>query len=329
MAEENSTDGAQSGDAPREDSIARLINLAGPRPTVPEDVQARVRASVRAEWRRVTVRRRTPRWMLPAALAASVVLAAVLAGLFLANDAEPIATVAVAYELTQESGTPLATGDPVFAGDTIVTGPNGAALGFPNGLSLRFAGQTTATLNAADEITIVAGRIYADTGPSVRDERRITVNTPVGSASDRGTQFVVGYDDLAMTVAVRRGSVDVSGRRASWTADAGQKLTVQPDEEAVFDEVGPQDGFWDWTAALAPVFDIENRSIFDFLNWAAQETGRDLVFANDSVRRAAMASTLSGSIAGFTPSEAIEAVLPTTRFEVRIESQRMFVAVAQ
>lgn len=329
MADENSTNGNRGGDAPREDSIARLISLAGPRPAIPEDVQARVHDAVRAEWRQATARPRAPRWVLPFAMAASLVLAAILVGRFVGSDAEPVATIVLAQGVAQESGATLAPGDPVFAGDTLTTGVRGAALAFPNGMSLRLAGHTTATLEAVDEISIVAGRLYADTGFLQREERLLTVHTPLGSASDRGTQFAVRYEDGAMSVAVRKGSVDVAARRASWTAEAGQRLTLQPGRAAEFDEIAAHDPFWDWAASLAPVFDIDRRSVFDFLSWAARETGRELVFASDSVRLAAMGSTLSGSISGLTPSEAIDAVLPTTRFEVRVDGREMIVAMTE
>lgn len=329
MADDNSTNRKRGGDAPREDSIARLISLAGPRPVIPEDVQARVHDAVRAEWRQSAAQPRVRRWVLPFAMAASLALAAILVGRFPGSDVEPVATIALAQGLTQESGPPLASGDPVFAGDTLTTSARGAALAFPNGLSLRLAGHTTATLDAADEISIVAGTLYADTGFLQREERLLTVHTPLGSASDRGTQFAVRYQDGAMSVAVRKGSVDVAARRASWTAEAGQRLTLQQGGAAEFDEIAPHDPFWDWAASLAPLFDIDNRSVFDFLSWAARETGRELVFASDSVRLAAMGSTLSGSISGLTPSEAIDAVLPTTGFEVRMDGQEMIVAMME
>ena len=112
MAEEHSTKRASGGEPPREDSIARLIGLAGPRPPIPADVRARVHTAVRAEWREAAVRRRAPKWVLPAALAASFALAAVLGGRFLAPESQPVATIALAHGMTQASGARLAAGDP-------------------------------------------------------------------------------------------------------------------------------------------------------------------------------------------------------------------------
>jgi hypothetical protein len=81
-----------------DETIERLLRLAGPRAPIPEDIEARVydrvhrewRAAsqqpdgarvyhfVRHEWEKDTAKRRYLRWALPAALAASVVIAVTL-----------------------------------------------------------------------------------------------------------------------------------------------------------------------------------------------------------------------------------------------------------
>jgi hypothetical protein len=54
------------------------------------------------------------------------------------------------------------------------------------------------------------------------------------------------------------------------------------------------------------------------------------VFATDSARLAATSTRLSGSVAGLTPVEAVEAVQPTvSRFEFRVDEQRVTVSLAQ
>jgi hypothetical protein len=63
----------------------------------------------------------------------------------------------------------------------------------------------------------------------------------------------------------------------------------------------------------------------EFLNWAARESGMELVFEDDELRMAAMRTDLHGSIASFTPLEAIASVLATTSFRHRIESGRIYI----
>lgn len=329
--DERSAKGDSGGSGlPNDETIARLMRLAGPRDPIPADVGERVHATAKREWRRAVARRRARRWAVPAALAASLVLALFVGTRIAPIDGARVATVVTAGSNAGRQATPLAPGDPVHAGDAISTGGRGVSLAFDNGLSLRLAAHTTATINDTDEVTVASGRIYADTGSSIRDERRITVHTEIGSATDHGTQFVVGYSGGAMTVAVREGSVAVSARHASYTTVAGEKLVLQPGQEAVRSELAPYDPAWNWAAALAPAFDIEGRAVSDFLAWAARETGRELVFASDSARLAARATYLSGTVSGLTPPEAIEAVRPTIpRFDVRVDDRRILVSLVR
>jgi hypothetical protein len=102
-------------------------------------------------------------------------------------------------------------------------------------------------------------------------------------------------------------------------------LTLKANDDVVFDKVTPYDDAWDWTETLAPTFEIENRPLADFLKWAARETGRELVFENDDTRLAAMSTRLHGSVSGFTPSEAVASVLPTTSFEYSIDERRILI----
>ena len=330
MVDEHSANGASAGEgSPGDDSIAKLMRLAGPRPAVPQEIRERVHATVKREWHDSVARRRVRRWAIPATIAASVVLAAVLGGRLLPVDVSPVATVAVLAGTTVQPAR-LRAGDPVYPGDSITTGDSGLSLAFENGVSLRLAARTAATVEAMDEITVAVGTVYADTGRSVRADRTITVHTDIGSATDHGTQFAVGYREGTMSVAVREGSVEIDARRASYSAEAGEKLTFRGDEEPRYTKLPPHDSSWDWAAALAPSFDIDQRPVIDFLRWVARETGRELVFATDSVRLAAMATRLSGSVAGLTPSEAIEAVRPTVpRFEFRVDERRVIVKLAQ
>jgi ferric-dicitrate binding protein FerR (iron transport regulator) len=326
--ERTTNDAAAASDPPREDSIAQLMRMAGPRPAVPPDAYTRVHASVKREWRSAAAARRTRRWAIPAALAASVIIALVLGGRMLPMDRAPVATVAATAGAGMQVH--MGPGDIVYAGDSITTGESGLSLSFDNGLSLRLAANTSVTVEAIDEVTVTAGMIYADTGSRGRAERMITIRTNVGSATDYGTQFAVAFDSGTMSVAVREGSVEVDAPRGSFTAEAGEKLTLNNGGEAQYTKLASHDSYWQWATALAPVFDIDRRPVMDFLQWVARETGKELVFATDSARLAATSTRLSGSLAGLTPVEAIEAVQPTiSRFDFHVDEQRVVVSLAQ
>jgi len=330
MVDERSAEGvAPGGSAPGDDSIARLLRLAGPRPAVPQEVRERVHRAVREEWRREVRRRRTRFWgfrVIPAAVAASLLFVAILGGRVPFGEDTPVATVSLVSEGTGA----LAPGDVVHPGDSLATGSGGVALTFGNGLSLRLAAETTAIVDGADEVTLIKGRVYADTGSATGADRSITVHTELGSARDHGTQFAVSYAAGAMTVAVREGRVAIAARDASYSAEAGEKLMLGPGSEPRYEELPPHDPSWDWASALAPPFDIERRPLIEFLEWAARETGRELVFTSDAARVAAMVNRLSGTVDGLTPAEAVEAVrLTVPSFLLRLDERRLVVSLSE
>lgn len=309
------------------DSVARLIQLAGPRPAIPEDVRQRVHTAVRREWQTAyEKRRRAIRWGMPFALAATVLVATILVLRAPEVAITPVATVVLAGDGAGDTSAGLTPGDVLYAGTSLVTGERGVALALNNGLSVRLDAGTTVTFESVESVVLDQGRLYADTGEAIYDDRSITVHTPVGSATDVGTQFAVTLDGDDMHVAVREGRVDITAGRDAWTARAGELVTITPGSGVTFGSVSQYDDSWNWASSLAPTFDIENRSLLDFLKWAARETGRELVFESEDVRIAAMRTTLSGSIEDVTPLEVVGAVMPTTRFGWRVEDSRILVS---
>ncbi|MDH3821081.1 MAG: hypothetical protein OEU59_08155, partial [Gammaproteobacteria bacterium] len=104
-----------------------------------------------------------------------------------------------------------------------------------------------------------------------------------------------------------------------------ERLVVDEAGSAEVTELAPHSTYWSWAAELAPTFDIENKSLMDFLDWASREAGMELVFASDELRMAAMRTELHGSVDDFEPIEAIESVLATTAFKYRIEQGKVVI----
>lgn len=262
------------------------------------------------------------RWAVPASLAATILIA--LAINYEAPDVplRPAGTVAYVYGDPASTSTGFIVGDTVYIGDNLETGPDsGVSISLADDISLRIAASTSIRLDHTDEITLFQGQIYADSGERIYRDRHLTINTSGGSATDIGTQFSVAYESSRMSVAVREGRVDVARDQSVFTAEAGDRVVLQPGFEVSVDQVASYDPSWDWATSLAPDFDIKNRSLLDFLKWAARETGKTLVFSSDDVRMAAMGTKLFGSIKRFTPEEALVSVLPTTTFGYEIDEQ--------
>lgn len=317
--DDKSDERVEGGADGQDDTVARLMNLAGPRPAIPAGLDIRVYEKVEHEWLATLPRRRLMRWSAPLALAASVLLVVIMNRTPIESEPPAIATI-----VRVAGGASASVGQAVRQGDTLRTEPGeGLGLRLPGGISLRIAGGSWLRIDGFDDFTLLSGRIYADSGQSIYRDRHITINTATGSVTDVGTQFVVKFDNNELAVAVREGRVDIAAGQKNRTATAGHRLLMKSNDDVVVDQISASDESWDWAVALAPGFDIDNQSLLDFLKWAARETGKELAFANDEVRMAAMKVKLHGSVSNLTPIEATESVLTTTNFVYQIDQRRI------
>jgi len=309
-----------------EDSVAQLINLAGLRLTIPNDIERRVYARVKQDWRTVTKRQRSIRWAGAFALAASVVLAITVTLQPSSPPLQTLGTIAMVAGNTSVDADGFFVGRNISRGDTITTANDESlSVTLTGGISLRISSGSSIRFDAADDFMLKQGQVYVDSGQAIYRENGITIRTLDGSATDIGTQFAVTYEGGDMSVAVREGRVDVSHDQGSYLAIAGEKLTLRPNEPFVVAPIAINDSSWIWAVELAPTFDIDQRSLMDFLKWAARETGRELVFADDELRMSAMGTILSGSVRNFSPDEAAQSVLSTTKFEYRIDEYQIVI----
>jgi len=319
MNNERSTDNEASAGKRTDENdelVARLMSLAGPRADIPSGTEARVRDKVESEWLRATAGRRHRRRAVPLALAASVVLVAVAIG-FRSQEITPPAAVGSFARVVGEAGG-YAAGDTVYRGD-IVDSADGLSFVLRDTTSIRLDGNSSLRVDDGDEFTLLSGRVYVDTGDAIYRDRPITIRTGLGSVTDVGTQFAVALQAAELQVAVREGRVDIATADDTVGADAGTRVVVAAGTLPVAETISPADADWDWAEALAPAFDLDGRSLLDFLKWVARETGMDLEFADEADRRAAMAEIMSGSIDDLTPMEALVSVMPTTSFDYVID----------
>lgn len=320
MSKDANNDSQNKGEESRsDDAMLKLMNLAGPRAGIPADVEKRVHENVRQHWQGGIKQKRIARWAIPVSLAATALL--VLAMNVRSPEITPPTIGTIAF-VDSTANSSFVVGEPILAGANIETAAeSGLSITLKGDVSLRIAANSSVHLDDSDEITLFSGQIYADSGERIYRDRHLTVNTANGTATDIGTQFSVAYANDLMSVAVREGQVDVAHEQSVFSAMAGDRVTLQTGSDLIVDKVMPYDPTWDWAVSLAPDFDIKNRSLLDFLKWAARETGKTLSFADDDIRMTAMGTQVVGSIENFTPREAIDAVLATTQFDYDIDEQ--------
>ena len=328
-----------------DETIARLFQVAGSSTVIPSDIEARVYENVRRdwlastaqpdgarvyrnvrrEWSRSSSRRVTRRWFVPVALAASAVLAAVLFSMPTREVSMPL-PVGTIVKMAGTATDAQFVGGEVYPGMTLTTtGDGGMSIALAGAESLRLDQDTEIVITDGGSFSLVAGRVYVDTGDFVYRDKGVVIDTPFGVVSDVGTQFAVDVSSDVLDVAVREGRVDVQSSGQELIAVAGERLLIAQGESAQVNVLQPYDAYWDWVAELAPVYDLENRSLLDFLRWAARETGLKLVFEDNALRMAAMRTDLHGSVNDFTPVEAVQAVMSTTTFRYRIEADKIII----
>lgn len=319
------------------DPVGTLVRLAGPREPVPPDRLGRLRASAHTEWRaHVSSRRR--RAALVRAIGALTAAALIVLGVRLGRDREPdafpapapaeVATVERALgtvrvvAATREVAAPvlLNGGDRLRVGDRLDTSGGGRVLvRLTSGIAVRVDQDTQVKWTGPSVMVLDAGAIYVEAAHANAGlGSALEVQTPFGVARDIGTRFEVRLREGALVVRVRDGLVRVSGRGGSHDVNPRGELTVGSDGRIVRRTIETFAAEWAWAMTLARPFTLEGRSLRDFLDWVAEETGWQVRFARVSDEQQARQTTLHGSIEGLTPDEAIE-VLPVSGVEHVLE----------
>ena len=246
------------------------------------------------------------------------------------TDAVVASVTRVVGEVQQDSGdgrwSALAASGPVAAGTRLRTSEGGrVALRLTDGVELRLDSGTLVAFEDAAHASLSQGAVYVDS----RTETGTTaaafdLATPSGKVRHLGTQYAARLEGDGLRVAVREGRVQVGTATGAVQGAAGEQLVIRS-AGVERSALAPNAEEWDWLAAVTPPFTLEGRSVEDFLAWAARETGRVVVFASHEAAERARAVTLSGTLEGLTPDEAVAAVLSTTTLRAEIDAGRIHV----
>jgi len=305
-----------------EDSTARLLRLAGPRPLAPAEDAARVRAAVHDAWR-VATRRRILRRRVAAGVVMLAITGVVSAILVRRADVTPAAVEEIAEVDRVDGAFPSAPGAPLREREWLETGgATRVALRLRDGTSVRVDAASRVQLLTSSAIALAAGGVYIDSG---RRSAAIEVRTRLGTARDIGTQFETRLLDEALQIRVRTGIVELQRAGAEPVhARAGTELTLT-DGNVSRRPIAGHGPEWSWVAALAPSFDIEGRSVGAFLEHVSHEQGWTLRYADAALARDASSIVLHGSVAGLALEEALAAALATSDLTYRVRDGELVV----
>ncbi len=334
-----------------DESLSRLFHFTGPRPAAPAEMVAEVKRLTRPAWQakvRAVARRRRRRRRWTMAAAAVLILSAAGAlhrlapgprtnGTSSPGAASWVAEVQVSagvVDLYQggshtatAAGTPAA-GTMIAAGSVIETGPRGlATLRLAGGTSARLDAGTVLRLATASALEIERGALYLDTGAAPVGAR-LEVTTPYGVARDVGTQFEVRLLEDALRIQVREGEVEVDLGEESYAAGAGTALSIGAGGAVTSEQVPAHGPAWSWILNTPVPFELEGRTLGEFLEWLTRETGWRPHFSDPSLEQEVMGTALHGSIAGVRPDQAPDLVLPSSGLRYRVEDGTMLIEEA-
>lgn len=317
------------------DKLAQLLAQAGPRHAPPPRIEAEVRAAVHAEWQHLIQTRKARQRRY--GLAAAGVLFAVLGGSWLARTLDqpapgnPAAAAMIAV-ITYSQGGALLNGTVaneqrlIHDGDTLHTGAGGVRIRLNNGISMRVAADSSLRWTDIHHAQLSEGRLYVD---SHANAAALAITTAQGVVTHLGTRYFIAAEPQTLRVAVRNGRVAIHAVDTQLSVTAMEQLQLDADRQIVRRQLGPDDARWQWAAALAEPFTLENRSVSAYLQWVADETGYELHYASSALKTAADHTILHGQQATPGPLQSLQTVLGTTDFRASTAGRQLHISPAQ
>jgi ferric-dicitrate binding protein FerR (iron transport regulator) len=310
------------GDQSSKDNLKELFRHASARERPPAEKELAVLQALHAEWSGLARHRKWRKAVIALAAAASIFLALIVGWNQVQSPQSPGPAMHLAAVekltgtvLVQSSGDPatqsLEVSGTLETGQQIVSADDSrVAIRWLNGESIRMDEHTKLRLNSATGIELLAGRIYVDTtGASPIAELLIT--TPAGLVRHLGTRYMTTVSAGGTSVSVREGQVLLEAQGVETVASRGEQLNVNASGAHSLEMISTYGSLWQWTEELAPVFSSDGRSMADFLDWVARESGRVVEFASPRAEKLARDTLLRGQVE-MEPMHALNVVMQTS-----------------
>lgn len=317
----------QRGESPgTEDLIGRALRAAGARPEIPAAMARQWEAALRTELQ-ARNRQRRRRIAIGSLAAAACVASVALVAFLMQSPWQRVTSDALLATVVHVDGIGEADGgilvDVAYsfvAGARLRTGPEAfVGLRYRNA-DVRVRGDTELVFHRT-RLELLRGAIYVDTGPTDAVVTSIIVETPLGSVSHVGTQFMVSVDDQSLSSAVREGALVL---RTPW---ARRDLSARPGEAAIVYVTRTRkldvsfepllDARWRWISAATSGLGVDGRSTADVLEWAARETGMHVVFADAATSDHARTAILHGNAVVRSLDDVLAVVGSSTQLAAR------------
>ena len=320
---------SDQGSASSRDSLSRLVKLAATPDEPSAEATARAYEAALRSWlgTATPIQKHRSRGMQWAAVAA-IVLVLVAMGFWLGRPYGTAAPPSVAQIVNAQGITDMSSVEaakvmagspvPVLAGTTLRTQQGMLALQVGEVLSVRVNQHTELRLDEPDDMTLIQGSVYVDTG-GVNAATTLRVHTPAGDVRHLGTQFQIVVNGADTRISVREGRVLLESPTMREEVGSGELLHVDSAGGLSREEIPAFGPNWQWVANIAHPMNIENRPLIEFLTWMAREQGWTLRFASPDDEQLAQSIRLHGSLATLQSQEMLERISLITG--VAMESQ--------
>jgi|GEM_PF-1177286 len=313
--------------------VDRLLSQIGSRTEPDQEKTIRTQAVVHQRWQQAVLKQQQRRKQkISWAIAASVMLMATVT-LFNFNqnssEIEPIMFATTTNfsgdiqirHASGESWRTLQSNEAINAGTTIKTNSINSflAMQLNDNSEIRMAGNTELIISSL-QLELIQGQIYHDTDESYAAAPLI-IKTNHGYVQHIGTRYMVSQEQETTKVAVRSGQVkltpiDSTQTQKTQTIEHNQLATLSNNKPASLSTISSNDELWNWTFVAQSTFNLDNKSLYDFIKWYAHQAGLTVDwqgFESPSKR-----VRLQGNIHNMTAAKAIETVFYSTQYSYSI-----------
>lgn len=309
-------------DSRDEEVLKALFRHASSRKRAPQAVENEIREALHGEWtlqtRRRLVRRRTAGWAIAASVTLALFISAGLLWQRTPDSGQPLlATVEkmtgdVHVRIAGEQVTRLLPSAGLGAGNTLLTtNGSGIALTWVNGESIRVDENSRVAFISSSEIELLSGHVYIDSSGARIKGAAFSISTPSGPVSHIGTQYITGVTGGGIILSVREGEVSFGSGADRTIARQGQKLSVSGDGRQSVTGIPVYGENWQWVEQLAPDFNMDGRTMQEFLEWVGHETGLEIEYDSDETKTVAAQTRMHGTV-DLEPLRAMDLVLQTS-----------------